>query len=178
MLGLALGLLDGLAPRCALSLALRAGYLTGWVRIEGKPVRRYLSLPGGPGCYRPRPIPLGAYAPGDMWDALPAALRLQRRPCSGPRVMLRSWSSCPRWQSMGSVMGRPQRQQMTRSPFATRCLHMRDSRSCAASYPRCCLVPRSRSFWRACSRQYVELPSTGHPGSAQGRIAIGTPARR
>ena len=98
--------------------------------------------------------------------ARPAALRLQPRPCSGPRVTRRSWSSWPRWQSFGSVIGSPHRQQVTSSPRRTASRHRFASRSWSASYPRSCRVPRARSLARSCVVQRVRSVSVGQPGSA------------
>ncbi len=100
------------------------------------------------------------------WRARPAALRLQPRPCSGPRVTRRSWSSWPRWQSFGSVIGSPHRQQVTSSPRRTASRHRFASRSWSASYPRSCRVPRARSLARSCVVQRVRSVSVGQPGSA------------
>ena len=100
------------------------------------------------------------------WRARPAALRLQPRPCSGPRVTRRSWSSWPRWQSFGSVIGSPHRQQVTSSPRRTASRHRLASRSWSAPYPRSCRVPRARSLARSWVVQRVRSVSVGQPGSA------------
>lgn len=70
------------------------------------------------------------------WCALrPAAARLQRLACSGPRVTVRSLSSWPRSHFSVDPMGSPHLQQRT-SPVATSGCQRRRSCWCRRSYPR------------------------------------------
>ena len=115
------------------------------------------------------------------WLARPAADLLHLYACSGPRVMDRSWSSCPRSKGSSGWMGSPHRQH-TRWPMRCRGIRLRRRRSCPASYPRCCRVPRACSWARAWSvhRDCPGGQGVPHDGSEQGcqaRVTIGHPLR-
>lgn len=89
---------------------------------------------------------------------------------SGPRVMVRSLSSCPRWKSPPGGIGLRQRQQLT-TPSATMRTHTRRSDWNSLPYPRCALVPLARSASALCVLHLRWSVMAGHPGLAQIRLA-------
>lgn len=100
--------------------------------------------------------------------ARPPALVLHRA-CAGPRYPVRSrlWSRCHsspgRMRSMGAMHGSARQ---STSPRSTAGAHALRSRSCWASYPRCCRVPRARSVARAWAGHLRAGWISGQPGSA------------
>lgn len=108
------------------------------------------------------------------WLERPAADLLQSFACSGPRVIVRSWSSCPRSIGSSGSMGLPHRQQV-RAPArwsgAREFLVVR----CLPVYPRALVVPRalSRSLVWVGHRLVPWGTGVGHPASAQGCLARG-----
>lgn len=90
---------------------------------------------------------------------------------SGPRMMSRLSSSCPRCQAR-PVSGVSHRQQVMCSPLSMWVCHVRRSRWKAAPYPRSALVPRALSRSRVWVGHRVASVSSGQPGSAQTRLAM------
>lgn len=101
-------------------------------------------------------------------DDRPAALRLHDG-CSGPRMIERSLSSCPRCHVVPGCRRCPHRQQLTR-PASTLGFHARRCALNLASYPRCSLVPRALSASRLCSVQYLPTAMRMQLGAGQLRL--------
>ena len=104
--------------------------------------------------------------------ARPAADLLHVCACSGPRVIVRSSSSCPRSHASSGAMGRPHRQHVA-LPAWTMGDRARRRRWWAVPYPRCAVVPRALSCCLVCSG-HRETPGghgTVHPCSRHGCLA-------
>ena len=89
-----------------------------------------------------------------------------------PRVLVRSWSSCPTCHASSGAMGRPHRQQVA-LPAWTRGARARRRRWWSVPYPRCLRLPRLASCALVCSGHRVTPAGTGraHPWSRHGCMA-------
>lgn len=120
-------------------------------------------------CYVHHPLSTGA---GSLRSGVCVALL--HAVCSGPRYLVRSWSSWPRSHGSRTPMACSQRQHTT-PPVATRGAHCARRRRCVAPYPRAWALGFQCSLT---TRPEIAYAASAVPASGSGSVRASTAASR